>query len=77
MLILMDKTVDAVAIEFEPGVAGYAEKLDDWRFVDYSLNPGRPIGVSLHRVSAGVKLKGLPEPDKVREILEGLGITVV
>ena len=76
VLILMDMDVDAVAIEFEPGVAGYAEKLDDWRFVDYSRNPGRPIGVSLHRVSKGVKLHGLPQPDKIRSILVGLGIEV-
>ena len=77
LTVFLDAEADAVAIEFEPGVAGYAKKLDDWRFVDYSRNPGRPIGVSLHRVSQGVKIAGLPEPDRVRSILEGLEVKVL
>ena len=77
LTVLLDAETDAIAIEFEPGVAGYAKKLDDWRFVDYSRNPGRPIGVSLHRVSQGVKVDGLPEPDRIRSILGGLGLKVL
>ncbi len=53
------------------------KELDDDRIVDYSLNPGKPVGVSLHTVSEGVKLKGLPQPEKVRSILGGLGVRVV
>ena len=75
--IFMDGSVDAVAIEFETGVAGYAKKLDDDRSVDFSRNPGKPIGLSLHNVSKGVRLKGLPQPERVGKILEGLGITVL
>ncbi len=75
--IFMDSEVDAVAIEFEPGVAGYAKKLDDYRIVDYSKNPGRPIGVSLHKVSNGVKIEGLPEADLVRGILQSLGVQTI
>ena len=70
----MDETVDAVYIEFVSGKAGYAEEIDDDRIVDYSSNPGEPIGVSLHNVSRGVLLDGLPEPDKIRSILHGLGL---
>ena len=77
LTVFLDAEADAVTIEFEPGVAGYAKKLDDWRFVDYSLNPGRPIGVSLHRVSQGVQIGGLPEPDRIRSILEGLEVKVL
>lgn len=53
------------------------KELDDDRIVDYSLNPGKPVGVSLHAVSEGVKLEGLPQPEKVRSILGGLGVRVV
>jgi uncharacterized protein YuzE len=71
-----DNQADAVFIEFESGTAGYAEQLDDDRIVDYSANPGRPIGVSLHNVSQGVLLEGLPESDLVEQLLRGLGVTV-
>ncbi len=76
LTVYMDERVDAVAIEFEPGVAGYTERLDDSRIVDFSNNPGRPIGVSLHKVSRGVKLEGLPQPERVKRILQGLGVSV-
>ena len=73
----MDKKLDSVFIEFETGTAGYAEELDHNRIVDYSLNPGRPIGVCLHNVSNGVKLKGLPNEGLVSSILQGLGVSTV
>ena len=73
----MDEKLDSVFIEFESGTAGYAEELDDYRIVDYSLNPGKPIGVCLHNVSEGVKIEGLPRPDLVRNILNGLGVATV
>lgn len=72
----MDTTLDSVFIEFEAGTAGYSEELDDNRIVDYSLNPGKPIGVCLHNVSDGVKLEGLPHQDQVRQILTGLDVKV-
>ena len=74
LTIYMDPKVDAVSIEFEEGTAGYAVELDEDRIVDYSLNPGHPIGVSLHNVSDGVLLEGLPQPDKVRKILTALDV---
>ena len=70
----MNKKIDAVYIEFESGPAGYAEELDEDRIVDYSANPGKAIGVSLHNVSQGVNLDGLPRPDMVSEILGALEI---
>ncbi len=70
----MDGALDSVFIEFEAGTAGYSVELDDYRVVDYSLNPGKPIGVCLHNVSDGVKLEGLPYPDQVSKILQGLGV---
>ena len=76
LTIGFDKELDSVFIEFESGTAGYAEELDDDRIVDYSLNPGEPIGVCLHNVSDGVKLEGLPQPERVRSILNGLGVEV-
>ena len=73
----IDEAADAVYIKFSSDPVGYGEELDDFRIVDYSLNPGKPVGVSLHAVSEGVKLEGLPQPDKVRSILGGLGVQVV
>ncbi|MCY4392681.1 MAG: hypothetical protein OXE43_11615 [Chloroflexi bacterium] len=68
------KDDDSVLIEFESATAGYAEELDDDRIVDYSLNPGKPIGVCLHNVDDGVKIKGLPNEDLVRSILNALDV---
>ena len=76
LTIGFDKDLDSVFIEFESGKAGYAEELDDDRIVDYSLNAEQPIGLCLHNVSDGVKLEGLPHPDRVRSILNGLGVEV-
>ncbi len=68
------KSKNSVLIEFESGTAGYAEELDADRIIDYSLNPGKPIGVCLHNVDQGVKIEGLPRPEEVRKILAGLGV---
>ena len=73
MLTIMNYK-DSLLIEFESGTAAYAEELDDDRIVDYSLNPGHPIGVSLHRISNGVNLDGLPQPELIKGVLTGLGI---
>ena len=73
----MDQKLDSIFIEFESGTAGYAEELDDNRIVDYSLNPGEPIGVCLHNISKGVTLKGLPQPELVRDILTAFKVDVV
>ena len=73
----MDSKLDSVFIEFETGTAGYAVELDHNRIVDYSLNPGKPIGVCLHNVSNGVKLENLPNAKLVSSILQGLGVPTV
>ena len=74
MSIYHDPEADAVAIEFEPGLAGYAKPLDSLRLIEYSPNPGHTIGVRLHRVSGGVELADLPNADQVKSILGALGI---
>ena len=76
LLIGMDEELGSVFIEFETGIAGYARELDEDRIIDYSSNPGRPIGVSLHNIGNGVILEGLPQTEKVRNILTGLGVAV-
>ena len=73
----MDKELGSLLIEFESGPAGYSEELDENRIVDYSLNPGRPIGVCLHQVSEGVLLNGLPQPEVVGTILRALNIPIL
>ena len=74
-LIAMDPELDSLLIEFEGGTAAYAVELDENRVVDYSLNPGHPIGVCVHHVSEGVLIEGLPHPEKVKKILESLDIS--
>ena len=74
-LIAMDPELDSLLIEFEGGTAAYAVELDENRVVDYSLNPGHPIGVCVHHVSEGVLVEGLPHPEKIKKILESLDIS--
>ena len=74
LIIAVDQVLDSLLIEFEVGTAAYAVELDDDRVVDYSLNPGHPIGICLHRVSEGVLVEGLPHPEKVKRILDSLDI---
>lgn len=69
-----DPVADAIYIQFIDEPIGYTQALDDNRLIDYTLNPGKPVGVDLLAVSGGVKLNGLPEVEKVKEILKGLGI---
>ena len=73
-LIAMDQDLDSLLIEFEGGTAAYAVELDENRVVDYSLNPGHPIGIYLQHVSDGVVVEGLPHPEKVAKILDSLDI---
>ena len=75
--IWFDRAIDAIGISFEGERIGHSVELDDNRIVDYSTNPGHPVGVSLHKVSDGVLLTGLPNPDQVQGILEGLRIKVL
>ncbi len=71
-----DPTADAVYIQFLDEPIGYSEELDDNRLIDRTMNPGKPVGVDLLSVSAGVKLNGLPEVETIKRILIGLGVRV-
>ncbi len=70
-----DESIGSLYIEFEAGTAGYARELDNDRIVDYSMNPGKPIGVCLHNVKDGVNLDGLPRPDLIQKVLMALDIS--
>lgn len=69
-----DSIADAVYIQFIDEPVGYTQALDDNRLIDYTINPGDPVGIDLLAVSNGVKLNGLPEVEKVKGILDGLGV---
>ena len=69
-----DPTADAIYIQLLDEAIGYSEELDDNRLIDYTLNPGKPVGVDLLEVSKGVKLDGLPEVKTIEKVLVGLGI---
>jgi uncharacterized protein YuzE len=69
-----DKEADAVYIQLIDEPIGYTKALDDNRLIDYTINPGKPVGVDLLAVSGGVNLKDLPEAETIGHILKGLGI---
>lgn len=71
-----DIKADAIYIQLMDEPIGYTKELDDNRLIDYSMNPGKPVGIDLLVVSEGVKLNGLPEVETVEKILKGLGVKV-
>ena len=71
-----DPKADAIYIQLLDEPIGYSEELDDNRLIDYTLNPGRPVGIDLLAVSEGVKLNDLPEAKVVGTILRALGVKV-
>ncbi len=71
-----DPAADAVYIQLSNEPIGYTKELDDNRLIDYTMNPGEPVGVDLLAVSEGVKLDGLPEVESIEKILTGLGIKI-
>ena len=73
---IYDEEIDALYVIFSNEKAGFAREIDDNRIVDYSANPGKPIAVSLHNISDGVKIEGLPKPDVLCKVLDGLDINI-
>ena len=71
-----DPVADAVYIQLNNEPIGYTKELDDNRLIDYTMNPGKPVGIDLLAVSEGVKLNDLPEAKVVGKILEALGVKV-
>lgn len=69
-----DPVADAVYIQFIDEPVGYTKELDDNRLIDYTLNPGLPIGIDLLAVSEGVKLNDLPEVEIVKKVLKCLEV---
>jgi hypothetical protein len=55
---------------------GYTRSLDLYRVVDYA-DDGTPIGVELISPNRGVDLTGLPQPEKIQEVLDRHGLKVL
>lgn len=70
---------DAMYIKLLDEPIGYSQELDANRVIDYTLNPGKPVGIDLLAVSRGVKITGLPEVKGVdlEKLLTSLGIKVI
>jgi hypothetical protein len=68
---------DAIYVQISDEAIGYSKELDVNRVVDYTLNPGKPVGIDLLCVSEGVKLAGLPEVKGLESALKGLGIKII
>jgi len=71
-----DPIADAVYIALSDEPIGYTKELDDNRLVDYTMNPGKPVGIDLLAVSAGVNLANLPEAETVKRVLEAINVNV-
>jgi len=71
-----DPQADAVYIKLLDEPIGYSCELDNNRIIDYTLNPGEPVGIDLLSVSEGVNVSDLPKSETVKKILKGLGIKV-
>jgi len=69
-----DPIADAIYIQLIDEPIGYTKELDDNRLIDFTLNPGKPVGVDLLAVSEGVQLNDLPEVETIEKILNGLGV---
>ena len=69
-----DIKADAIYIQLTDEPIGYTKELDDNRLIDYSMNPGQPVGIDLLAVSEGVKLNGLPRVEIVEGILKSIGV---
>jgi len=69
-----DPVADAIYFQLSSEPIGYTKELDDNRLIDYTMNPGEPVGIDLLAVSEGVKLDGLPEVGTVKKVLEALGV---
>ena len=69
-----DPIADAIYIQLSGEPIGYTKELDDNRLIDYTMNPGEPVGIDLLAVSEVVKLNDLPEVGAVGKILEALGV---
>ena len=69
-----DPVADAVYVQLIDEPIGYTQALDDNRLIDYTINPGKPVGVDLLAVSEGVNLNDLPAVETIKKILKGLGI---
>jgi uncharacterized protein YuzE len=71
-----DKEADAIYVRLGTDDYAYGEELDPERRIDYSAD-GKPIGIELLCVSAGVDLRNLPEPDAISELLSQHRIKVL
>jgi len=72
-----DSKADAIYIKLLDEPIGYSKEIDSNRIIDYTLNPGKPVGIDLLAVSQGVKLSGLPEVTGLENLLKGLGIKII
>ena len=72
-----DQKADAIYIKLSDEPIGYSQELDSNRIIDYTLKPGKPVGIDLLAVSQGVKLSGLPKVKGLEELLTCLGVKVI
>ncbi|MEX2446171.1 MAG: DUF2283 domain-containing protein [Dehalococcoidia bacterium] len=72
MFFTYDPEADAIYVEFaEANERSYGERVDEQRIV-HRDEAGACIGVEFLFVSRGLNLDGMPEADRVRDLLRSI-----
>ncbi|MCC6237625.1 MAG: DUF2283 domain-containing protein [Dehalococcoidia bacterium] len=73
LMLSFDPVTDVLYVSFAAAGRGEARThpLDDQRLVDYGPN-GIVVGVEFLNASAGIRLEGVPEADRIRAAMQSL-----
>jgi len=75
MKIEYDEIADAVYVRLLDEPVAYTKALDDLRNIDYS-GKHVPVGIEWLCVSEGIDLSGIPQADRIGELLFGRSFKV-
>ena len=70
-----DQKADAVYVRLLNEPVAYTKSLDEARNVDYSATD-EPVGVEWMCVSEGIDLSGIPQADRISDLLFGKSFKV-
>jgi len=71
-----DRDADAVYVYLYWGRSGKTKKLDRSRLLDFG-DDGRLIGVQFLKASKGIHLRGVPDPERVADLLKDLDLHIL
>ena len=76
MYLTYDPDVDAIYVTLAKTPCHSTKELGLGRLVDYAAD-GRPVGIELLGVRRGVRVGGLPEQERLADLLRANGIAVI